>query len=220
MRAQNYLHRMTVALAVGSLLLGPGVAPFAWAQTAPDTDAKDTPDAVDPPARVGRLAGVVGTVSFHTADQTEWAPATLNYPVVAGESFWTEPQARAEIQVGPAEFRLDESTALDVVALDDGGGLRLLALQLESLWPVADVVAGLRGDDADAGPASRFHIVRRVAHGVTFGRSNWDDLAERVCENIAGGFRVRRVIRRRRRCQKMSDAEQLHIVLDLLLVCG
>jgi len=73
----------------------------------------------DPPARVGRLSYMDGTVSFHTADQTEWAPATLNYPVVAGESFWTEPQARAEIQVGPAEFRLDESTALDIVALDD-----------------------------------------------------------------------------------------------------
>ncbi|HWG79958.1 MAG TPA: DUF6600 domain-containing protein [Stellaceae bacterium] len=73
----------------------------------------------DPPARVGRLSYMEGTVSFHTADQTEWAPATLNYPVVAGESFWTEPQARAEIQVGPAEFRLDESTALDIVALDD-----------------------------------------------------------------------------------------------------
>ena len=74
---------------------------------------------VDPPSRVGRLSYIDGVVSFHTADQTEWAPATLNYPVVAGESFWTEPQARAEIQVGPAEFRLDDSTALDVVALDD-----------------------------------------------------------------------------------------------------
>jgi hypothetical protein len=73
----------------------------------------------DPPARVGRLSYMDGPVSFHTADQTEWAPATLNYPVVAGESFWTEPEARAEIQVGPAEFRLDESTALDIVALDD-----------------------------------------------------------------------------------------------------
>ena len=74
---------------------------------------------VDPPSRVGRLSYVDGVVSFHTADQTEWAPATLNYPVVAGESFWTEPKARAEIQVGPAELRLDNSTALDIVALDD-----------------------------------------------------------------------------------------------------
>src|SRR5260370_14515365 len=74
---------------------------------------------VDPPGRVGRLSYVDGVVSFHTADQNQWSPATLNYPVVAGESFWTEPQARAEIQVGPAELRLDESTGLDIVALDD-----------------------------------------------------------------------------------------------------
>src|SRR5258708_33953103 len=74
---------------------------------------------VDPPGRVGRLSYIDGVVSFHTADQNQWSPATLNYPAVAGESFWTEPQARAEIQVGPAEFRLDESTALDIVALDD-----------------------------------------------------------------------------------------------------
>jgi len=74
---------------------------------------------VDPPGRVGRLSYIDGVVSFHTADQNQWSPATLNYPVVAGESFWTEPQARAEIQVGPAELRLDESTGLDIVALDD-----------------------------------------------------------------------------------------------------
>ncbi|HEX7969993.1 MAG TPA: DUF6600 domain-containing protein, partial [Stellaceae bacterium] len=73
----------------------------------------------DPPGRVGRLSYIEGAVSFHTADQDQWSPATLNYPVVAGESFWTEPQSRAEIEVGAAEFRLDEATALDVIALDD-----------------------------------------------------------------------------------------------------
>jgi hypothetical protein len=73
----------------------------------------------DPPGRVGRLSYIEGTVSFHTADPDQWTPATLNYPVVAGTSFWTEPGARAEIQVGAAELRLDEATLLDIVALDD-----------------------------------------------------------------------------------------------------
>jgi hypothetical protein len=73
----------------------------------------------DPPGRVGRLSYMEGTVSFHTADQDQWSPATLNYPVVAGESFWTEPQSRAELEVGSAAFRLDETTALDILALDD-----------------------------------------------------------------------------------------------------
>jgi len=73
----------------------------------------------DPPAQVGRLSEVNGVVSFHTADQTEWAPAVINYPVPAGSSFWTEPSARAALQLGPAIIRLASSTEFDVVALDD-----------------------------------------------------------------------------------------------------
>jgi len=73
----------------------------------------------DPPGRVGRISHIDGTVSFHAAGQSQWVPAPLNYPVVAGESFWTEPRARLELEVGAAEIRLDERTALDIVALDD-----------------------------------------------------------------------------------------------------
>jgi hypothetical protein len=75
--------------------------------------------AQDAPGRVGRLSYVEGTVSFHLGDQADWAPATVNYPVTTGESFWTEPSARAEIQIGPAELRLDQTSELDVVRLDD-----------------------------------------------------------------------------------------------------
>lgn len=73
----------------------------------------------DPPARVGRLSDVEGAVSFHAAGQTTWSPATLNYPVTSGTSFWTEPSARDEIQVGAAEVRMDQATALTFVRLDD-----------------------------------------------------------------------------------------------------
>jgi hypothetical protein len=75
--------------------------------------------APDPPARVGRLSYMEGTVSFHTADQTTWAPATLNYPVTSGLSLWTEPNSRSEVEVGDAEVRMDQSTALDINHLDD-----------------------------------------------------------------------------------------------------
>ncbi len=73
----------------------------------------------DPPARVGRLAYIEGTVSFRSADQEQWAPATRNLPVTSGQSYWTEPNARAEVQVGGAELRVDQSTEIDVVRLDD-----------------------------------------------------------------------------------------------------
>jgi hypothetical protein len=75
--------------------------------------------AEDPPGRVGRLSYIEGTVSLYLADQTNWFPATLNYPVTSGESFWTEPNARAEIQIGPIELRLDQTSELEVLRLDD-----------------------------------------------------------------------------------------------------
>ena len=57
-------------------------------------------DATDPPARVGRLSYISGTVSFHTLDEDQWEPAVMNYPVTEGTSFWTERGARATLQVG------------------------------------------------------------------------------------------------------------------------
>ncbi len=73
----------------------------------------------DPPGRVGRLSYVEGTASFHNGDQDQWSPATINYPVVAGQSYWTEPQTRLEFEVGGVELRLDQTSLLSVVALDD-----------------------------------------------------------------------------------------------------
>ena len=83
------------------------------------TLADPPPVVADPPARVGRLSVIDGTVSFHTADQTDWSPATLNYPVTTGTSFWTEPNSRSEIQFGEGEVRMDQSTSLDIVELSD-----------------------------------------------------------------------------------------------------
>lgn len=77
-------------------------------------------EAGDPPARVGRLARLNGTVSFHTADQDQWSRAVLNYPVTSGNSLWTEPGARAGVQVADNAIDLDSATQLDIMRLDDG----------------------------------------------------------------------------------------------------
>ncbi len=76
-------------------------------------------DPNDPPGRVGRLSHVEGTVSFRNAEEDQWVPATLNFPVTTGDSFWTEPGARAEIQIGSTDLRLDPATAIDIARLDD-----------------------------------------------------------------------------------------------------
>ena len=75
----------------------------------------------DPPGRVGRLAQITGTVSFHTSDESQWEAATLNYPITSGNSLWTEPQAHTAIDVGGSRLYLDSSTELDIGTLNDQG---------------------------------------------------------------------------------------------------
>jgi hypothetical protein len=96
-----------------------GLAPLgsAFAQSQPG----------DPPGRVGRVAEMSGTVSFHTADVTQWGPASLNYPVTGGNSFWTEPRSHAAIDVGASRLYLDSSTELDVSNVDDQSFVASLA---------------------------------------------------------------------------------------------
>jgi len=100
--------RVTTAMAIGGLVLGP-IQPV---------QAQPTPASADPPARVGRLADLSGTVSFHTAEETQWSAATLNYPITGGNSVWTEPQASAVLDLGGGGMTLDQASQVDIDALD------------------------------------------------------------------------------------------------------
>ena len=90
---------------VGLLLLGLAAAAPALAQDMP-------------PARVGRVAFVSGNLSFHAPGETQWSPAGFNYPVAAGGSFRTEPDARTALEIGPTVIALDSGSELDIAALD------------------------------------------------------------------------------------------------------
>ena len=83
------------------------------------TPASAQSAAGDPPGRVGRLAQMTGTVSFHTSDESQWEAATLNYPITSGNSLWTEPQAHAAVDVGGSRIYLDSSTELDIGTLNE-----------------------------------------------------------------------------------------------------
>src|SRR6516164_10516722 len=72
-----------------------------------------------PPARVGRVSFVSGNLAFHTAGQTEWSAAAVNYPVATGASLWTDDEARAEIRIAPDTIDMASGTELDVVELDE-----------------------------------------------------------------------------------------------------
>src|SRR5215469_4256974 len=73
----------------------------------------------EPPTRVGRVSFVSGNLAFHTAGQTEWSAAAVNYPVATGALLWTDAEARAEIRIGPDTADMASNTELDVVALDE-----------------------------------------------------------------------------------------------------
>jgi hypothetical protein len=57
-------------------------------------------DGGDPPARVARLSLAQGKVSFQPSGETEWSEATVNRPVSTGDRLYTDPGARAELEVG------------------------------------------------------------------------------------------------------------------------
>ena len=59
------------------------------------------PEAHAPPSRVGAVTVVAGDLAFHAPGASQWAAAGVNYPFVTGSSYWTDPQARAQIQIGP-----------------------------------------------------------------------------------------------------------------------
>ncbi len=73
----------------------------------------------EPPARVGSVSYVSGTIAFHTAGETQWSAAGVNYPVATGGSFWTDPQARAELQIGPSTIDMAGGTEIDVTNLNE-----------------------------------------------------------------------------------------------------
>src|SRR5581483_5429243 len=74
--------------------------------------------AADPPERVARISFVTGAASFRAADATEWAPATLNYPVTIGDHLWTDRQGRLELEMGGSAVDLDATSAVSVLNLD------------------------------------------------------------------------------------------------------
>jgi hypothetical protein len=96
-----------------------GIAAAALLSAAAATANSQPAPAGDPPARVGRLAIVTGTVSFHDNQQTAWSPAVANTPLTSGDAVWTEPNAKSEISIAGTRVRLDGATELDMLAVDD-----------------------------------------------------------------------------------------------------
>jgi hypothetical protein len=77
------------------------------------------PLGAEPPARVGRLNFLNGSVSFRPGELDEWSVATINYPLTTGDGLWTTKGAEAEIHVGSTAIRLGSNTDVSFLNLDD-----------------------------------------------------------------------------------------------------
>jgi hypothetical protein len=71
----------------------------------------------EPPERIARLSYVEGQIKFQGAQEV--APSALpDRPLASGDRLATERDGRAELALGSATLRLDESTAVTVADLD------------------------------------------------------------------------------------------------------
>jgi hypothetical protein len=140
-------------------------------------------NAADPPARVGRLSYADGTVSFHPADQGDWWPATVNYPVTTGESFWTDANSRAEIEIGPAALRLDQASELDISRLDD----RSTDLQLDQGVLNLHLAQMPPGETTVLTPRGRVVITAPGSYDIDVGQPDNDQPSDRVEVSVFEG---------------------------------
>jgi hypothetical protein len=111
----------------------PGAAP-APAGTATATTS-------EPPARVGWLSNLSGSVSFHSAGQDQWVAATQNYPVATGDAVWTQPQGAASVMVDATRIALSGGTELTAQEIDQ----TTITTALSQGEVVLDVVALQQG---------------------------------------------------------------------------
>ncbi|HET6608416.1 MAG TPA: DUF6600 domain-containing protein, partial [Rhodopila sp.] len=128
MRWNQGLFRLCTSVAVTALLAETVLPARLMAQTAlpPLPSAQD--DAApadqtqpDPPERVGRIARITGTASFHNQGDTQWSPLSVNFPVSSGNAFWTEPNARLQMEISDSLVAMAGGTEFDIHALDQTG---------------------------------------------------------------------------------------------------
>jgi len=106
--------RIVTKLGWWSAVLGIALATIILPTQASAQDQQD-----DPPGRVARLGYMQGSVSFQPAGETDWVQAVPNRPMSTGDQLWTDPDSRAEVQLGSAVIRLGANTGFAFLDLDD-----------------------------------------------------------------------------------------------------
>ena len=82
--------------------------------------------AQSPPARVGRVSAIEGTLAFYQKGDPDWSRANRNLPVASGEWLATDRQSRAGLRIGPVSVGIAGDTRFQVVDLRE----KMVRLQL------------------------------------------------------------------------------------------
>lgn len=170
MRRTRTLFRLCTGVATAALGLQ-AVAPALAQPVPPLPSASDASnqDQSDPPARVGRIARVSGTASFHEQGDAQWSPASVNFPVASGDAFWTEPTARMALEIGASRIVLAGGTEFDIATLDPNG--------LQSVAARGEVWLNLRGLAPDEAwtvttPRGLVHLNGPGRYAITVGTTD------------------------------------------------
>ncbi|HZD55050.1 MAG TPA: FecR family protein, partial [Candidatus Aquicultoraceae bacterium] len=68
-----------------------------------------------------RVELIYGDVQVRIAETGEWAPVSVNMPLVEGDELWVPQEGRASLQTSNGDHvRLDEGTALQVLRMESG----------------------------------------------------------------------------------------------------
>ncbi|UVS85244.1 FecR protein [Burkholderia glumae] len=102
-------------------------APGVLAQTPPSAPAAQQPGG-DPPSRVARLDYLSGPVTTEPAGASDWSYAAVNRPLTTGDQLWNDRGGRSEMHIGSTAVRLDQSTSLSILNLDDRSAQLKVAL--------------------------------------------------------------------------------------------
>src|SRR5260221_14551886 len=73
--------------------------------------------ASEPPARVGRVSLVEGTLAFYGPGDSEWSVAKITLPAATRGWFATHPQTRAQLRGGANSINLANDTQPNTPAL-------------------------------------------------------------------------------------------------------
>ena len=114
------LARIPITVAAALAFAAWAALPVLGQQAAPPAERADAsqPES-DPPTRAARLSYIEGSVSLQPAGVEDWNAAPLNQPLTLGDALWSDRGSHAELDLGSAVVRLDQSSSVAVLDLSD-----------------------------------------------------------------------------------------------------